>query len=186
MDRLEIEKILISTEKGEEILEYIETLEANQCKCDDEHHNHHNHHHDKDCDCGCHDNEEEWKEILSEQALPDISVNDWEKLLKDDTIFTEDSRIIIKRMRHVASPMTFAELADMFGYGALYYSTEIDKLSKKICEVLNITQFENTDLWQILLNGWINSDDTKIFALRPELYEAIGNVDFSNIPLRME
>lgn len=180
----EIKNILKNTEKGSEILDYIAELEENRCKCKNGD-GHHHHHHDDECDCGCHDHDEEWNELKLSEYNFQISVEDWEILLKDNTVFDKDALIIMKRMRHVSAPTTYAEIADMFGYGAVFYSMEIEKLSQKLIEELKITSLDKDNCWAVLLNCWENKEtEERIYALRPELYEAIGNVDFSNIPLR--
>ena len=192
MDRLELEQKLLSIKDGEEILEYIEELEEHRCKCGEDGHHHDEdcdcgHHHD-DCDCGCHDEDDEYEDITPKLVTPPLTVVQWEELLKDKSVFSEDSLIVVKRMRHVAAPMSYADLADMFGYGALYYSIEIEKLAKRLAEKLNILSIEKDDLWALIMNGWCDKSqysDSRIFALRPELYEAIGNVDMSKVPLRM-
>ena len=171
-----IKEILNNIQDGDQILNYIEELE-------DEKKHQHQHHHEC-CDCGCEDEEQEWEEIDTGYTS-NLSVSDWEKLLKDETVFNKDSLIVLKRMRHIAAPTGSAELADLFGYGALFYSFEMDKLETRIAEKLDIHDIHELDKWAILFNGWQqkNSSD-RIFALLPELYEAIGNVDLSQIPLR--
>ena len=194
MQKEKIIQILNSIDGGKEILDYITELEDNQCECGDKEHHHDDdcscghHHHDDDCDCGCHDEEDEWNEITPKNYTSKFTVKDWEELLKDTEIFDKDSLIIVKRMRHVASPTSSAELADMFGYGALYYSMEIEKLAKRIAKKFNITELEQTDIWAIVLVGWKNKNayNDTIYALRSELYEAIGNIDMSSVPLRMD
>ena len=170
----EIKNILNGVKDGEKVIEYIEELE--------EHILHHLHH-DDNCDCGCHDDDDdEWKEIKTPYKNI-LTVNDWEKLLQDENIFNRDSLIVLKRMRHIAAPTSSAELADTFGLGALYYSIEMDKLEERL---LPFVEAENLDLiyrWAILFNGWETVGE-RCFAIRPELYEALGNVDLSDIPLR--
>ena len=193
MNKEQIIKILNSVDGGNEILDYITELEDNQCKCEEEGHHHHDeecdcedHHHDGECDCGCHDEDDDYEDITPKDVKK-ITVEQWEELLKDKTVFNEDSLIIVKRMRHVAAPVTSADLADMFGYGALYYSIETDKLAERIADKLKI-KVKDDELWSIVLNGWRDKShhsDNRIYALRPELYEAIGNVDMSKVPLRM-
>lgn len=193
MNKEQIIKILNSVDGGNEILDYITELEDNQCKCEEEEGHHHHdeecdcgHHHDDKCDCGCHDEDDDYEDITPKDVKK-ITVEQWEELLKDKTVFNEDSLIIVKRMRHVAAPVTSADLADMFGYGALYYSIETDKLAERIADKLKI-KVKDDELWSIVLNGWRDKShhsDNRIYALRPELYEAIGNVDMSKVPLRM-
>ena len=180
----EVEAILSEIKDGNKVLEYISELEEHHhCHCHDEHEHNHKHH----CECGCDDEEEDEWEELKTGYINKLTVEDWEELLKDKEIFSKDALIILKRMRHVAAPTSSAELADMFGYGAMYYSLETDKLTERLSKKLNIDYLQDTERWSIIFQGWVSNEehDTKIFALRPELYEALGNTDLSNIPLRM-
>ena len=199
---IEIEKILTSVKDGDKVLEYIEELEETVADLEDEvedleneieeleegHHCHchdEEHHHDHSCDCGCEDEEDEWEEIKTNYKN-ELTVEDWEELLKDRELFDRDSLIILKRMRHVAAPTTSAELADMFGLGALYYSIEMGKLAERLCKKLSIDYLEDIERWVVLFQGWKAKDlyNKQIYALRPELYEALGNTDLSDIQLR--
>ncbi|MCR5266533.1 MAG: hypothetical protein K6E29_08090 [Cyanobacteria bacterium RUI128] len=180
----EVENILSGVKDGDKVLNYIAELEEHHhCHCHDDEHEHHHEHH---CDCGCEDEEEdEWEEIKTGYKNK-LTVEDWEELLKDKDLFNKDALIILKRMRHVAAPTSSAELADMFGLGALYYSLEMGKLAKSLCEKLNIDYLEDIERWSVLFVGWNSKDlyNTQIYALRPELYEALGNTDLSAVPLR--
>lgn len=176
----EIKNILINTKDGNKVIEYIEKLQNKIAHLEE----HCEHHHHENCECGCHDEEEnEWQEIKTPYKNK-LTVKDWENLLNDKTIFNKDSLIIMKRMRHIAAPTSNAELADMFGFGAMYYKMEIDKLAKRIEQKLNIADLKEYS-WSILFDGWENSDSSeRIFALNSELYEALGNIDLSTIALR--
>ena len=182
--REEVETILTNIKDGDKVLEYIDNLEEHHhdCKCGEEGHHHHH------CDCGCEDDEEEyedeWEEIETGYESK-LSVNDWEELLKDRDIFNDDVLIVLKRMRHVAAPTSSAELADMFGMGALYYSLELGKAADKIIRKLNLQVNEEYN-WAVLMKGWLSTElyNTRIYALLPELYEALGNTDLSQVPLR--
>ena len=172
----EIKNILNRTQDGDKVIRYIEELE---------HHLEH-HHHGEDCDCGCHDEEEdEWEEIKTPYKST-LTVKDWEKLLKNPEIFTIDALKVMKRMRHISAPTSSMELADTFGLGAMYYGIESGKLAKRLIPYVKADNLKETEYWAILFNGWRSKEtyNTEIYALRPELYEAIGNVDLSNIPLR--
>lgn len=173
----EVKKILSNVKDGDKILSYIEELEERL-------ENHYN------CDCGNEDYEDdededkEWKEIKTNYESK-ISVSEWENLLKDPQVFNRDALTVLKRMRHVAAPTNSSELANMFGCGVLYYSLEIDKAANKIIKKLDLKNVDEDKPWVVLLKGWKPTKlyKSKIYALLPELYEAIGNVDLSDIPL---
>lgn len=185
----EIRSILDKTPDGQRVLEYIEELEEHIAH----HHHHdenchcHDHEHDDDCDCGCHDHDEEdeWQEIETGYKNK-LSVKDWEKLLRDEKIFNRDSLVILKRIRHIAAPTSYMELADTFGLGAFYYEMEMDNLAKRLLPIVNAQNLKKPDYLSVIFNSWKNKNipDDVINALRPELYEALGNVDLSKIPLR--
>lgn len=179
----EVKKILSEIKDGEKVLEYIEHLEehiGHNCCCDNDEYY---------CDCDCEDDEDEdneWEEIETSYENK-LTVSDWEELLKDKEIFGKDAMIILKRMRHVAAPTNSKELADMFGMSALYYSVEMNKLAVRLAEKLGITSLKDVENWKIIFQGWRSTQlyNTQIYALRSELYEALGNVDLSEIPLRV-
>ena len=75
------------------------------------------------------------------------------------------------------------ELADTFGCGAVYYSLETDKLAERLLPFVKAENPEKTEYWSVLFQGW-ETDAERCFAILPELYEALGNVDLSDIPLR--
>ena len=180
LSNTEIQNILKNTKEGYKVLEYIEELKNKIASLEE--HCEHNHHHEN-CDCECDHEEEEWQEIKTPYKN-NLTVSDWEILLKEETVFDKDSLVIMKRMRHIAAPTNNAELADMFGFGAMYYKIEIEKLAKKIEQKLNISDLKEYS-WSILFDGWEHCKTLeRIFALRAELYEALGNVDLSNILLR--
>ena len=101
--REEIEEILANVEDGNKVLEYIE---EHYCHCHDEGHKHDKdehcnchddeHHHEHHCDCGCEDDhDDEWKELDPKGYKSKLSVEDWEELLKNKELFSEDSLIIM-------------------------------------------------------------------------------------------
>lgn len=181
--RDDIKNILENTQDGDKVLQYIEELEEHLK-------HHHHHHHDDECNCGderhCHDEEEsEWEEIKTPYENK-LTVKEWEELIKNDKIFTEDALKLVKRMRHMAAPVSYMELADTFGLGAMYYGIESCKLALKLISFVNTDGLKETEYWTIIFNAWKSKreDDTEIYALRPELYEALGNVDLSKVSLR--
>ena len=195
----EIKNILEGIDGGEKVLKYVKDLEEQIEELEEEidelendvddlekESEHHHHHHDGKCDCGCHDHDEEdeWQEIKSPYKNS-LTVKNWENLLKDEGVFNSDSLIIMKRMRHIAAPTSAMELADMFGFGAMYYKSEIENLTKRLAEKLNNADLDKEYYWSILLDCWKNKNtEEEIYALKQELYEALGNIDLSTVPLR--
>ncbi len=185
--REEVLKILESVEKADVVIEYINELEKNLCKCKDkesQHDEHCHHHHDEDCDCGCHNDDNEWVEIKDSFGR-DLTVNEWENILKDSTCFSKDELKLLKRFRHVAIPTSAYELADQFGEGgAVWYTELINNIGNAVAKKLGLNDYINKDNWFILFKAWNKSDEGIIYyGLKTELYEAIGNVDFSKVNL---
>lgn len=181
----ELETLLKNVENSEKILAYIEELEKNKCKCKDKgEEHHHHHHHDEDCDCGCHEENDEWEEI-EDRFKKDFSVSEWESVLKDKNCFSKDELKLLKRLRHVAMPTSAYELADQFGGGGAYWYGEIIKtLGNGAVKKFGLDEFKNKENWFIALKCWNKpSQDIKYYGLKPELYEAIGNVDMSDVEL---
>ena len=113
----------------------------------------------------------------------ELSVSDWENLLQDKDIFTKDVLIVLKRIKHVATPTNSAKLATVFGGSTLYYSNQIYNAAKKIKDKLQLL-VKNECVWAILLDGYEGEITEKVFVLLPELNEALENIDLSDIPLK--
>lgn len=116
-----------------------------------------------------------------------MTVEDWDKLLKDETIFNRDSLIVLKRMLHGGNKATSStSLSIKFGGSALYYSLEMDKLEERLLPYVNAENVPSTDRWTILFKGYsdtIYSPMAETFKIRPELYEALLKLDLSDLPL---
>ena len=191
----EISDILKNVEGKEKVLEYIGDLENEIDELDEER---------QELEEKIEELEDELDELESESDdsnKPDwekievpyenkLTVKDWEELLKNPEIFTYDSLKVMKRMRHIAAPTTSVELEIAFGKGVLFYGLEANKLAERLKQLPNVdaSKLKSIQYWAILFDGWQDTSNynTQIFALRPELYEALGNVDLSGIPLREE
>ena len=80
--------------------------------------------------------------------------------------------------------MILDTILPMFGFGAMYYKMETEKLAKRVEQKLHLKDLKEYS-WSILFDSWENNESSeRIYALRSELYEALGNVDLSNISLR--
>lgn len=63
-----------------------------------------------------------------------LSEKEWKNLLSNETIFTKDSRFILKCMEDYGESATCSDLAAEYGKTADYYSSEIENLIKRLKE----------------------------------------------------
>lgn len=116
-----------------------------------------------------------------------MTVEDWDKLLKDETIFNRDSLIVLKRMMHGGNKaISTTSLSINYGGSVLYYSFEMDKLEERLLPYVDAENVPSTDRWTILFKGYDDaglSIVAETFKIRPELYEALLKLDLSDLPL---
>ena len=123
---------------------------------------------------------------------PNLSVQDWITLMNDREIFDKQSLEVIKRMNDIGGAATCKQLSDKYGELWQFYNSVSSTLAKRIhrktnCPILPDSMNKNSKWWPILYVGKHNysgnMQGTYIWKLRPELQEAIKNVDLSNIKL---
>ena len=122
---------------------------------------------------------------------PGISVEDWVKLLNDPEVFNKNSLEIMARMQDFGGIATCKQLSDRYGESANFYNSGSSYLAKRIHEKTNCPVMaentENSRWWPILYVGRHNEDKniagSYVWKLRPELAEALKQVDLSNIKL---
>lgn len=121
---------------------------------------------------------------------PGLSVEDWKTLLKDDTVFTESSKEIMKRMKHYGGAATCVQLAEEYGETYGFYNAGSVHLAKRICQKRKISPQVlpdgNQTWWTMLYIGRTAKNDEKgefVWKLRNELSSALDQVDLSKIEL---
>jgi 5-methylcytosine-specific restriction protein B len=132
---------------------------------------------------------EEWWPT-EEEYHPGINNEKWLELLSDKTIFTTDSKAIMKRMLDIGGEATCTQLSQKYGESKNFYNSGSSYLAKRIClatgcDVMTRNN-ENSRWWPILYIGKHADKDipgSYIWRLRPELADALKGVDLSNIPL---
>ena len=122
---------------------------------------------------------------------PGFTVEDWVKLLKDPEVFTTSNLEIMARFQDFGGVATCKQLSDQYGESANFYNSGSSYLAKRIYEKTNCPVMaentENSRWWPILYLGRYNEDKdvsgVYIWKLRPELAEALKQVDLSGVKL---
>ena len=121
---------------------------------------------------------------------PEITVDEWVKLLNDSEIFTTASLEIMKRMKDYGGQATCKQLSVKYGLSSNFYNAGSSALAKRIanktgCPLLEVNT-ENSKWWPILYVGRYatkKEQGSYIWKLREELSEALDKVDLSEIEL---
>ena len=121
---------------------------------------------------------------------PGFSVDDWVKLLKDESVFKTNSLAIMKRMKDYGGMATCKQLAGKYGDTVNFYNNGSSSLARRIekatgCPLLE-KNTENSKWWPVLYVGKYADkelDGIYIWKLRDELSQALDQVDLSQIPL---
>jgi 5-methylcytosine-specific restriction enzyme B len=125
-----------------------------------------------------------------EEYHPGIDKEKWLQLLSEKSIFTYDSKAIMKRMMHIGGEATCTQLSQEYGESKNFYNSGSSYLAKRIyratgCDVMTRNN-EDSRWWPILYIGKHadkNVPGSYIWRLRPELKDALKGVDLSDIPL---
>ncbi|MDR0499212.1 MAG: AAA family ATPase, partial [Holophagales bacterium] len=127
-----------------------------------------------------------------EEYTPGINKQKWLEMLKNTEIFDLDSLAIMKRMLDYGGSAACKELSQKYGKTVAFYNFGSVKLAKRILKETNCSLFPNektgkSRLWPILYQGADKkTDNLFIWRLRNELWEALEEMDLSNIPLYSE
>ena len=112
---------------------------------------------------------------------PNLSVENWIELLKNETIFDDNSINIIKLFKKEANGATCKQMAEKYGNTPSFYIGASYGLAKRIynytnCELYKDAQEENMKWWPIIYLGkpYVNKKDgTYIWKLREEISKAL-------------
>lgn len=128
---------------------------------------------------------EEWWPCEKEWN-PHLSKEDWKELLDDSSVFTDKSKIFLKRLFAIGGEATCADLAAKYGRTAFFYIGAEQGLASRIMKKKKITPIsDNNREWKfpVLFLGR-HVDKTKdensgdyIWKLRTELKESLGEID---------
>jgi 5-methylcytosine-specific restriction protein B len=121
---------------------------------------------------------------------PGLSIEDWSKLLKDETVFTTGALEIMKRMKDYGGMASCAQLAVKYGETKNFYNSGSVALARRVCEATgvnpNTRDDGTTQWWTILYTGrdaGKDEDGSFIWKLRDELSAALDKADLSGIEL---
>ena len=121
---------------------------------------------------------------------PGLSIEDWSKLLKDETVFTTGALEIMKRMKDYGGMASCTQLAVKYGETKNFYNSGSVTLARRVCEATGVTPNTRDDgttqWWTILYTGrdaGKDEDGSFIWKLRDELSAALDKADLSGIEL---
>ena len=121
---------------------------------------------------------------------PGLSVDDWLKLLKDESVFTTGALEIMKRIKDYGGMASCTQLAVKYGETKNFYNSGSVALARRICEATGCTpavrEDGSTQWWTILYTGrdaGKDEDGSFVWKLRDELSAALDQTDLSGIEL---
>ncbi len=121
---------------------------------------------------------------------PGLSVDDWTKLLNDESVFTTESLEIMKRMKDYGGMASCTQLAVKYGETNNFYNVGSSALARRVCSAAGITPNTREDgsmqWWSVLYTGrnaGKDEDGSFVWKLRDELSKALDKADLSNIEL---
>lgn len=124
------------------------------------------------------------------EYTPGLSVEDWSRLLKDKTIFTDSALEIMKRIKAYGGMASCTQLSVKYGETKNFYNSGSVALAKRICEATGITPATRKDgsmqWWTVLYTGRDAGQDEEgsfIWKLRDELSTALDKADLSEVEL---
>ncbi len=130
---------------------------------------------------------------IAADYTPGFSVEDWIKLLNDNTVFNESSLEIMKRMKDYGGEATCKQLSVKYGGSSNLYNAGSSSLGKRIVEKTGCPTIEgdteNSKWWPVLYIGrYANKDEEGAFVwkLREELSKALDSVDLSKVSLYVQ
>lgn len=121
---------------------------------------------------------------------PNITTETWLSLLADETVFTENSLEIMKRIKDYGGMATCKQLSTKYGETPNFYNAGSSSLAKRVgtatgCPVMN-SDTDNSKWWPILYVGRYADKSTEgnyIWKLRNELNQALDKFDLSKVQL---
>ena len=121
---------------------------------------------------------------------PGLSAEDWLSLLGDETVFTESSLEIVKRLKDYGGAATCTQLAVKYGGTKNFYNSGSSALAKRVAEKAGcpvIGRDAGSPMWWPVLYvgrpAGKDEDGSSTWKLRDELSDAIDRFDMSHVAL---
>lgn len=131
--------------------------------------------------------ESDW---LPEGYSPELSVDDWGELLRDNSVFSLHALQIMKRIKEYGGQATCKQLSVKYGETPNFYNSGSSALARRVAEKTHCPVFQtDSDQWKwwpILYTGRQTDSSTEgsfLWKLRPELSKAIEQIDLSAVNL---
>ena len=127
-----------------------------------------------------------------EEYDPGITKDDWVGYLKTDGLLSDNMLAVLKRMKDIGGAATCTQLSQKYGEKMGFYLSNGPSAADRIAKVSGCPLMpgrggsNKNRLWPVLFVGKEAPDDvsgTFIWRLRPELSDALDEVDLSRIPL---
>lgn len=119
-----------------------------------------------------------------------LTEDDWLRLLQDESVFTESSLEIMKRMKDYGGQATCKQLAVKYGETPNFYMAGSIALARRVSESTGVEPDNrgqnNQKWWPILYTGRYAEKDEEgsfVWKLRDSLATALGKVDLKDIKL---
>lgn len=130
---------------------------------------------------------EEW---FPADYKPGLTVAEWVALLNDKKIFTEDSLVVMRRLKDYGGQATCKQLSIKYGATPGFYNGVSIGLAKRIVDKTGCPvprqDIEDSRCWPVLYVGKRGDKEAAgnfIWKLRDELAHALDQVDLSQVPL---
>lgn len=135
--------------------------------------------------------EQEEGKWFPEDYSPELSIEEWVKLLNDSSVFTISGLQIMKRMKDYGGQATCTQLSVKYGESRNFYNSGSSSLAMRIvkktrCGVYSDHDSGNAKWWPVLYVGkhaGKNEEGDYIWRLRNELSEALDKIDLSGVDL---
>ena len=121
---------------------------------------------------------------------PNLTIDDWKNLLKDKTVFTDNSLQIMKRFLDYGGQATCTQLSVKYGESKNFYNAGSSALAKRVHEKTNCPLLardnDNARYWTVLYLGHSADkeiDGSYVWKLRDELKAALEQTDLSGVEL---
>lgn len=121
---------------------------------------------------------------------PELTVEDWVRLLSDEEVFTIGSLEIMKRMKDYGGQATCKQLSVKYGESTNFYNGGSSALARRVAEKTGCSimerETENSRWWPILYigrNAGKDEDGSYVWKFRDELAQALDRVDLSQVEL---